>query len=160
MIPEAKTPGRHRTQTESSQGLSLKRSPTRRVPRYRTEIPLAVRVLGEDGYLTVHGRCFEIGELGLGAVITSELAAGEMVLLELSFPQVSDVQLLRAVVRHRMGYLHGFEFVGLLPEQRELISTYCRTLQSIVVHSTVSWPDGPSLKTSPAPDAPPPETVP
>jgi len=113
----------------------MKSSPTRRVPRYRTEIPLVVRVLGEDGYLSVRGRCFEIGELGLGAVITSELAAGEMVSLELSFPQVSDVQLLRAVVRHRMGYLHGFEFVGLLPEQRELIRTYCRTLQSIVVLS-------------------------
>ena len=116
----------------------MKRSPTRRVPRYRTEIPLVVRVLGEDGYLSVHGRCFEIGERGLGAVITSELAAGEMVSLELSFPQVSDVQLLRAVVRHRMGYLHGFEFVGLLPEQQELIRTYCRTLQA--------WP--PRMETS------------
>jgi PilZ domain len=126
---------RQRTQTESSLGISTKRSPPRRVPRYRTEIPLVVRVLGEDGFHSVHGRCFEIGELGLGAVITSELAAGEMVSLELSFPQVSDVQLLRAVVRHRMGYLHGFEFVGLLPEQRELIRAYCRTLQSIVVLS-------------------------
>jgi len=33
------------------------------------------------------------------------------------------------VVRHRMGFLHGFEFVGLLPEQRELIKDYCRKLQ-------------------------------
>jgi len=35
------------------------------------------------------------------------------------------------VVRHRMGYLHGFEFVGLLHEQQELIRTYCRTLQAL-----------------------------
>jgi hypothetical protein len=106
----------------------MNRSARRRVPRYRTELALVVRVLGEKGYVSVPGRCFEIGEGGLGAVITSELSAGEMVSLELSFPQVPEVQLLRAVVRHRMGFLHGFEFVGLLPEQLEMIRTFCRTL--------------------------------
>lgn len=107
----------------------MNRAASRRVPRYRTELHLIVRVLREGGYESVHGRCFEIGEGGLGAVITSELPSGEMVSLELSFPQAPDVQLLRAVVRHRMGFLHGFEFVGLATEQRELIRTYCRTLQ-------------------------------
>ncbi len=106
----------------------MNHSAKRRVPRYRTELSLIVRVLGENGYVSVHGRCFEIGEGGLGAVITSELPAGEMVSLELAFPQVPDVQLLRAVVRHRMGFLHGFEFVGLLPEQREMIRNFSRTL--------------------------------
>jgi hypothetical protein len=70
----------------------------------------------------------EIAEAGL-AVTTSEFTAGEMVSLELSFPEVPDVQRLRAVVRHRMGFLHGFEFIGLLPDQRELIRKYCRTLR-------------------------------
>ena len=107
------------------------RSSTRRVARYRTEIPLIVRILAEnDEPVRVHGRCFEIAEAGLGAVITSELPAGEMVSLELSLPQVPDVQRLRAVVRHRMGFLHGFEFVSLLPQQREAIRAYCRTLSS------------------------------
>jgi len=109
--------------------LFMHRSSTRRIARYRTEIPLIVRVLGQDGYIRVHGRCFEIAEGGLGAVITSEFGAGEMVSLEFTLPTSPELQVVRAVVRHRMGFLHGFEFIGLLPEQRELIKTYCRTLQ-------------------------------
>ena len=101
---------------------------TRRYARYRTELPLIVKVLGQDGYLRIHGRCFEIAENGLGAVITSEFRSGEMVSLEFSIPSVKEVQNYRAVVRHRMGFLHGFEFVGILPEQREQIKSYCRTL--------------------------------
>ncbi|MBV8052978.1 MAG: PilZ domain-containing protein, partial [Acidobacteriaceae bacterium] len=104
------------------------KSSTRRYARYRTEMPLIVRVLGENGYIRIHGRCFEIAENGLGAVITSEFAAGEMVSLEFSMPGAEEM-ILRAVVRHRMGFLHGFEFVGLLPEQSEQIKAYCRTLQ-------------------------------
>jgi len=107
----------------------MAKTSTRRFVRYRTELPLIVRVLGQDGYMRVHGRCFEINDSGLGAVVTSEFRPGEMVSLELSLPDVTDVQVLRAVVRHRMGFLHGFEFVGILPEQRECLRTYCRDLQ-------------------------------
>lgn len=106
----------------------MHKSSTRRYARYRTELPLIVKVLGQDGYLRIHGRCFEIAENGLGAVVTSEFRPGEMVSLELSIPKVADLQNLRAVVRHRMGFLHGFEFVGILPEQRAHIRTFCRTL--------------------------------
>jgi hypothetical protein len=107
----------------------MHKSSTRRYARYRTEMPLIVRVLGENGYMRIHGRCFEIAENGLGAVITSEFAAGEMVSLEFSIPGSEQALALRAVVRHRMGFLHGFEFVGLLPEQGEQIKAYCQTLQ-------------------------------
>jgi hypothetical protein len=104
---------------------------TRRVARYRTELPVTVRVLVAEQYVTVGGRCFEIGEMGLGAVIARELPAGEVVSLELSLPQPHQTEPLRAVVRHRMGFLHGFEFVGLVPEQRERIRAYCRTLTPV-----------------------------
>lgn len=104
------------------------KSSTRRYARYRTELPLIVKVLGQEGYLRIHGRCFEIAENGLGAVVTSEFRPGEMVSLELSIPKVAEMQTLRAVVRHRMGFLHGFEFVGILPEQRAQIRAFCRTL--------------------------------
>jgi hypothetical protein len=92
-------------------------------------LPVIVKVLGKDGYVRIHGRCFEIAEAGLGAVITSELIAGEMVTLEFSIPEVPQLFVVRAVVRHRMGFLHGFEFIGLLPEQGELIQTFCQTLE-------------------------------
>jgi PilZ domain len=108
----------------------MTKSSTRRFVRYRTELPLIVRVLGQDGYMRVHGRCFEINDSGLGAVVTSEFRPGEMVSLELSLPEVPEIQIMRAVVRHRMGFLHGFEFVGILPEQRVHLQVYCRTLQA------------------------------
>jgi len=111
----------------SCRSSSMHKSSTRRYARYRTEIPLIVRVLGQDGYVRIHGRCFEINETGLGAVITSEFSAGEMVSLEFSIPGAAEM-VLRAVVRHRMGFLHGFEFISMLPEQREQIKAYCQTL--------------------------------
>lgn len=106
-----------------------RKSYTRGFVRYRTELPLVLEFLGRHGYVRVHGRCFEIAEAGLGAVITSELTAGEMVTLEFSIPDVPEIFVMRAVVRHRMGFLHGFEFVGMLPEQSELIQRFCQKLE-------------------------------
>lgn len=99
----------------------------RRFPRYRTDLPLIVKVLGENGYSRIHGRCSEIAESGLGAVISAELSPGEMVALELSLYEGCDLAI-RAVVRHRMGFLHGFEYVNTPAEQRRSIVDYCRNL--------------------------------
>jgi PilZ domain len=107
----------------------MHKSATRRYARFRTEIPIIVKLLGKDGYVRIHGRCFEIAEAGLGAVITSELTAGEMVTLEFSIPDVPEALVIRSVVRHRMGFLHGFEFIGALPAQSELIQAFCQTLE-------------------------------
>jgi len=106
----------------------MHKTSARRFARYRTELPIIVRVLGQEGYVRVHGRCFEIAEAGLGAVITSELPAGEMVSLEFTLPDAPDAYVIRAVVRHRMGFLHGFEFISLLSEQRESIRKLCHKL--------------------------------
>jgi len=105
----------------------IHRAHTRRYTRYRTELPLIVSLLGRDGYIRVHGRCFEIAEAGIGAVTTSELVPGELVSLEFLIPEGPKV-LVRAAVRHRMGFLHGFEFISLQPEEREHIQTFCRKL--------------------------------
>jgi len=107
----------------------MQKSSTRRYARYRTELPVIVKILAKDGYLRIHGRCFELAEAGLGAVITSELSAGEMVTLEFTIPEAPQVFVIRSVVRHRMGFLHGFEFIGALPEQIEIIQKFCRTLE-------------------------------
>jgi len=115
--------------TESSMPEGMSKSSARRFARYRTELPIIVKVLGQEEYLRVHGRCFELAESGLGAVITSELNPGEMTTLEFYLPEHSDPFILRAVVRHRMGFLHGFEFVGIAPTQREQIRSFCRNLR-------------------------------
>jgi len=106
-----------------------RKSYARRFVRYRTELPLVLKVLGKQGYVRVHGRCFELAEAGLGAVTTSELAVGEMASVELSIPDMAEPIVVRVVVRHRMGFLHGCEFVGLLPDQLEWIRKFCQALQ-------------------------------
>ena len=62
---------------------------------------MIVRVLVEGGYLCVDGRCFELGEGGLGAVIAREFPAGEMVSVEFSLPPLYEAGPLRAVVQYR-----------------------------------------------------------
>jgi hypothetical protein len=105
-----------------------RKSYARRSVRYRTELPLVLKVLGRHGYVRVHGRCFELAETGLGVVTTSELTVGEMVSMELSIPDMPEPIAVRAVVRHRMGFLHGCEFIGLLAEQLEWIRKFCQDL--------------------------------
>jgi hypothetical protein len=105
-------------------------SSVRRFVRYRTELPLVLKALGTHGYVRVDGRCFELAEAGLGAVMTSELTVGEMISVELFIPDLPEPITMRAVVRYRMGFLHGCEFVGLLPEQLEWIHKFCQDLQS------------------------------
>jgi hypothetical protein len=115
--------------TRSRAGISSKEgAQRRRFPRHRTDLPLTVTVLRQDGYVQLQGRCHEIAEAGLGGVISTALVAGEVVSLEFSLPGVSQQLVLRAVVRHRAGFVHGFEFIGLSPEQRECILTFSRPL--------------------------------
>jgi hypothetical protein len=52
-----------------------------------------------------------------------------MVTLEFSIPDVPEIFVMRSVVRHRMGFLHGFEFIGALPEQSARIQAFCEKLE-------------------------------
>ena len=100
----------------------------RRFTRHRTDLPLTVTVLRQDGYVRLQGRCHEIAEAGLGGVISTALVSGEVVSLEFSIPDVPEPLVLRAVVRHRAGFVHGFEFIRPSPEQRDYILTFSRPL--------------------------------
>jgi hypothetical protein len=101
----------------------------RRFVRYRTESKLVLKMLGKDGYVRIHGRCFELSEAGMGAITSSEIAVGEMASAELSIMDSPEPIAVSVVVRHRMGYRHGCEFVGLQPEQAERIRKFCRELR-------------------------------
>jgi len=116
----------------ASAGTRAGRKPyIRRFVRYRTESRLVLKVLEKDGYVRIHGRCFELSEAGMGAVTSSEIAVGEMASAELSIMDSPDPIAVSVVVRHRMGYRHGCEFVGLQPEQVERIRRFCRELQPV-----------------------------
>ena len=99
----------------------------RRFARYRTDFFVVVTILTEDGYTPLHGRCHELNQAGLGAIISRELARGKMVSLELSLPGIPNSLVIRAIVRRRTGLSHGFEF-ELTAEHGVLIGAFCRSL--------------------------------
>lgn len=77
----------------------------RRYPRTAFEVDIVVhsRTAGP-----VPGRTLEISESGISAILAVELSVGETVDLEISLPL--DRTNVKAVVRNRNIFRHGFEF--------------------------------------------------
>ena len=105
------------------------KSRPRRYPRYRTDFPLKVTVLRDDGYAELQGRCGDLGEGGFGAVLNAELSPGEVISLDFTLPQGEALLEVRAIVRYRKGLVHGFEFLGLSAVQQQKIRSVCCSLQ-------------------------------
>jgi PilZ domain len=111
----------------SSQGTVKKaigRDWQRRFARYRIDLPIKVTVLREGGYEEVRGRCGDIGEGGIGAVLSTEVPKGEVVAVEVEGPGGEHLAG-RCIIRYRRGLLHGFEFLGLTLEQKSLVGSLC-----------------------------------
>jgi hypothetical protein len=113
--------------SSSSQGTAKKplgRDWKRRFSRYRIDLPIKVTVLREAGYEEIRGRCGDIGEGGIGAVLGAEVPKGEVVAYEVQGPE-GELLSGRCITRYRKGLLHGFEFLGLTLEQRSLVGSMC-----------------------------------
>jgi TonB family protein len=67
------------------------------------------------------GRCTDLSEAGVGAIVAGELAAGQQVAVELRLPNVGALIRARALVRYQSRLRCGLEFAGLKAEQREMI---------------------------------------
>ncbi len=96
----------------------------RRFARYRIDLPIKVTLLRESGYEEIHGRCGDIGEGGMGAVLSAEVPKGEVVAFEVQGP-TGELLAGRCVTRFRKGLLHGFEFFGLTAEEKSLVGSMC-----------------------------------
>jgi TonB family protein len=101
--------------------LALESTPQRGFPRHPIAVPLDLIALRSGVPETLPGRCIDITEAGLGAVIAGELAAAQQVAVELRLPNVGVPVRARAVVRYQSRYRCGIEFVGLSAQQREMI---------------------------------------
>jgi len=62
-----------------------------------------------------------LGEGGLGAILAGELPLNEPVTVEFTLPGSSQPMRMRATVRFRHGFHHGFEFLTLSLAQLEAI---------------------------------------
>src|ERR1700733_2151407 len=100
---------------------TLEETPQRSFHRHPIGVPLDLIVLRSGVPETLPGRCTDISEVGVGAVIAGEMAAGQQVAVELRLPNVGVPVRARALVRYQSRLRCGFEFVGLSEEQREMI---------------------------------------
>jgi TonB family protein len=98
----------------------------RRVPRFQVQAPLDVTVLRAGVPDTVPGRSLNVCERGIAAVLAAELAAGEVVGVEVRLPLVGDPLRVRARVRYQDKLRCGLEFLGLTAEQRSGIRDWAK----------------------------------
>jgi TonB family protein len=100
---------------------ALDPTPQRVFPRHPINVPLDVIALRSGVPENLPGRCTDISETGVGAVVAGELAAGQQIAIELRLPNVGVPVRARALVRYQVRLRCGLEFVGLSVEQREMI---------------------------------------
>lgn len=106
---------------------AFEKYPRRVSPRHPINVPLDLIALRSGVPENLPGRCTDISEAGVGAVVAGELAAGQQVAVELRLPNVGVPIRVRALVRYQSQLRCGLEFVGLTVEQREMIRywAYC-----------------------------------
>jgi hypothetical protein len=90
----------------------------RRFARYRFDARIQMSVFRDGLTTTYWGRTNEIGLDGIGATLSGEVQAGEVVSLEFPIPVSPNVMKVRAVVRYSDGLRCGFEFLVVTEEQR------------------------------------------
>jgi hypothetical protein len=103
---------------------------SRRFLRHALDVRVSVHAFRSGESVSFWGRSSELGEDGIGATLTGELEAGEVVSMELALPTAPFPIKFRALVRYRDGLRHGFEFLTLSPAQREEIRRVCETLSA------------------------------
>ena len=89
---------------------------------------IAVQIFRLGETTSLWGRSNELGEDGVGGTLTGELEVGEVVSMELALPLAAYPLKLRALVRYRIGLLHGFEFLAVNEQQRDVLRRVCEML--------------------------------
>ena len=88
-----------------------------REKRRHERLEMEVEVIVRTDSAMLPGRTQDVSESGISAILPVELREGEEVELQIRFPLATET--IRAVVRHRNVFRHGFEFVqplhGIVP---------------------------------------------
>jgi len=101
--------------------MALEKAQRRVVSRKPIQVPLDLIALRSGVPENLPGRCTDLSESGLGAVVAGELSVGQQVALELRLPNVGVPVRARALVRYQSRLRCGLEFVGLSAEQQDMI---------------------------------------
>jgi protein TonB len=93
----------------------------RAFPRHPLNVPVDLTALRCGVPESLPGRCTDISESGLGAVIAGELSPGQQVAIELRLPHVGMPVRARALVRYQSQLHCGLELIGLSRDQQDMI---------------------------------------
>jgi PilZ domain len=93
---------------------------SRRFDRVPVEFAVAVNCEGRDH----RGRAVNLSEGGIAIISPVPLIRGREVTLAFSLPNVPAALTTTAHVRHASGFLHGCEFWGISPDEREVIAAF------------------------------------
>jgi len=96
-------------------------TPQRVFTRQPINVPMDLIALRSGVPENIPGRCTDLSEAGVGAVVAGELTTGQQVAVELRLPNVGVPVRARALVCYQSRFHCGLEFVGLSVDQREMI---------------------------------------
>lgn len=112
----------------------------RGIPRRPLFVPLDVIVLRSGIPENLPGRCTDLSEAGVGAIVAGELIPGQQVAIELRLPNMGVPVRSRALVRYQQRLRCGLQFVGLTPEQREMIRYWASRVPAKPLNETTQEP--------------------
>src|ERR1700722_1171349 len=135
--------------------LAFDEAPRRVFPRHPINVPLDVIALRSGVPETLPGRCTDISEAGVGAVVAGEMKTGQQVAIELRLPDVGVPVRARALVRYQSRLHCGLEFIGLSVNQREMIRYWVyRSAMDTLATPTAAALDKERKSESPTPPEP------
>ena len=113
---------------DHAQATSKAQRRMRRFARYRFDARIQVSVFREGLTTTCWGRTSELGLDGIGATLSGELQAGEVVSVQFPIPLPPHLMKVRAVVRYSDGLRCGLEFLVVTEEQKLMLRQICVVL--------------------------------
>jgi hypothetical protein len=128
--------------------MALEKAPRRVGFRKPINVPLDLIALRSGVPENLPGRCIDISETGVGAVVAGELSAGQQVAVELRLPNVGVPVRARALVRYQSRLRCGLEFVGLSAELREMIRYWSYLAPAAAIDSKEKKISSPVAKSS------------
>ena len=87
---------------------------------------MMVTVIGNREAPALQGRCTVVSESGLGVTLPAEIPLGDIVSLDLCFPDTVSSVRVWATVKYSQYPKFGLEFFSLGEAQRQVISRYCQ----------------------------------
>jgi len=101
----------------------------RRWERHSIVIPVSVTVFLNGERLNLRGEASDISRGGMRLFLTRELEAGTSLVLEFLIPYNTTEFVVRGVVRNRVGFNHGLEFLNPSPLQEQMIERTCKVFK-------------------------------